>query len=168
MFSQYEVLRLYTPVANFGRTAGSSLVMNTSSGNYHIPANTQVYLCGAQLHVDANFWGDTAFDFCPARWLSGGGEEYATPKVPSGQFIPWSMGPRVCPGMKMAQVEFLSLVFTLFRQARVKPVVKEGETAEMASDRIVKVTKDSMPLLTLQMNKPADVDLVWSERVRSD
>jgi hypothetical protein len=66
--------------------------------------------------------------------------------------------------MRMAQVEFLSVIFTLFRQATVRPAIREGETAEMAAERTLKAVKDSLPRLTLQMNNPTDVDLIWSKR----
>lgn len=67
-------------------------------------------------------WGDDVFDFRPDRfiipphaesgrkgWVSQGhndilGEELVFP--PSNRFMPWSAGPRVCPGMKFAQVNW--------------------------------------------------------------
>jgi hypothetical protein len=66
--------------------------------------------------------------------------------------------------MKMAQVEFLAVMLTLFRKARVSPVTEGAETMEMARERLKGLMKDSQPRITLQMNRPKDVVLRWVER----
>ncbi len=79
-------------------------------------------------------------------------------------FLPWSAGPRVCPGQKMSQVEFVIAIATLFRQCRVKPVVRKGENSEQAKARLSELMEDSQPRLTLQMNNPEEVHLKWTRR----
>jgi hypothetical protein len=66
--------------------------------------------------------------------------------------------------MKMAQVEFLAVMLTLFRKARVSPVTGGAETMETARERLKGLMKDSQPRITLQMNRPKDVVLRWVER----
>lgn len=42
-------------------------------------------------------------------------------KRPSpGAFIPWATGPRNCPGVKFAQVEFVSVIASLLADSRVE------------------------------------------------
>ena len=41
-------------------------------------------------------------------------------------FMPWNTGPRVCPGKKFSQVEFVAVVARIFRDWSVEPRVVEG------------------------------------------
>jgi len=78
--------------------------------------------------------------------------------------MPWSVGPRVCPGQKMSQVEFVAVIATLFRRCSALPVVREGESTELARQRLLHLLQDSQPVLTLQINKPEDVHIHWAKR----
>lgn len=83
-------------------------------------------------------------------------------KPPKGAYVPWSTGPRVCPGQKMAQVEFAAIFLRLFQAHRVEavPLVKETgavETTEELEKRLDGRMKNSISLLTLQMNDVYDV-----------
>jgi len=53
-----------------------------------------------------------------------------------GAFIPFSSGPRVCPGKKFAQVEFVAVIARLFRRHRCSPVLLKGETMVEAKKRV--------------------------------
>jgi cytochrome P450 len=81
-----------------------------------------------------------------------------------GAFSPWSGGPRICPGMKMAQVEFVAVIFTLFSKYRVEAVPKSGESLGDAQEKLRSVTMDSFPRLTLQMNHPENAVMRWTPR----
>ncbi|KAK3373052.1 hypothetical protein B0T24DRAFT_719812 [Lasiosphaeria ovina] len=83
-----------------------------------------------------------------------------------GSFLGWSARPRVCPGQKMSQVEFVGVVSTLLRKCSVAPVVGAGETPQQARDRLLEVLRDSQPELTLRMNRPTDIHLHWTRRFR--
>jgi hypothetical protein len=76
--------------------------------------------------------------------------------------VPWSAGPRVCPGQKMAQVEFTAIFLTLFRRHRIEivPLVDEEEREESEEEwkaRLDALMKDSISILTLQMKGVYDV-----------
>jgi cytochrome P450 len=118
------------------------------------------------LHTSPSFWGPDALDFNPARWLqaSESVEEPALTTPPRGRFIPWSMGPRVCPGQKMSQVEFVAVIATLFRRCNAQPVIKKGEDTDGARQRLLDLMQDSQAVLTLQMNRPKDVLIQWMAR----
>jgi hypothetical protein len=66
--------------------------------------------------------------------------------------------------MKMAQVEFLAVIFTLFGKYKVEAVPKDGESLVDAQERLQNVTADSFPRLTLQMNNPKDAVMRWTPR----
>ena len=66
--------------------------------------------------------------------------------------------------MKMAQTEFLSVIWTVFSDYRAEPALGEGETLEMGRKRLASVIEDSMPTLTLRMNKPEELKLKWVRR----
>lgn len=84
-----------------------------------------------------------------------------------GAFVPWGDGPRVCPGRKVAQVEFVAVMATLFHNHRVAPALFEGESAERARCRLVDMVNDSaISAITLQMQHPKNASLVWTRKER--
>jgi cytochrome P450 len=99
-------------------------------------------------------------DWRPNRWIDEN-EELIQPEP--GTFLPWISGPRVCPGKKFAQVEFVSVIARLFQKYRVRPTVEDGETAEKVSKRIMEVMDDSEVDVTLHMNHPEEIKLLWEE-----
>lgn len=177
-----ETLRLYTPIPHISReTRSAQMIPNPNGRNdLFVPADTTIYISGQGMNVAPDQWGTDAMDFKPERWLTGPAE--ATPTVSAdgakldnesgfidrarGSFLAWGGGPRVCPGMKMAQVEFVAVIFTIFKDWKVRPTVLEekGETEEMAGQRLRDVLKDSQPAVTLQMNRPRDAILTWTRR----
>jgi cytochrome P450 len=165
---QHETLRFYTPVPHISRSTAknSPQQLTTSTKIHHVPGNTTIYINVQGMHRDEKIWGPDARTFRPTRWL-GKGSTLDKPlpfTPPRGTFLPWSAGPRACPGMKMAQVEFVAVMFAVFRRARVSPVVRGSETKKMAAERLKMLMQDSQPRITLQMNKPKEVVLRWEMR----
>ena len=84
-----------------------------------------------------------------------------------GTFVPWADGPRVCPGRKVAQVEFVAVMATLFQSHRVSPALLEGESHEHARGRLVDMVNDSgISAITLQMQHPKNASLVWTRKAK--
>jgi len=82
-----------------------------------------------------------------------------------GTYIPWADGPRVCPGRKFAQVEFVAAIAKLFHRHKVHPVLLDGESPAQAKERLVRMIDDSaMTAITLQMRRPKSVALMWQMR----
>ena len=81
-----------------------------------------------------------------------------------GTYFPWSEGQRNCPGKKFAQVEFVAVMATLFRDHRVRPVVVPGDSLDQARRRINEVVEDSTLGLLLQMRDPSRVAVAWDRR----
>lgn len=79
-----------------------------------------------------------------------------------GSFIPWTAGPRVCPGKKFSQVEFTSAMLRFFQGgARVRIVQEDGETEEEARARADRIVHDPHVGLTLRMKNSDRIGLKW-------
>lgn len=76
-------------------------------------------------------------------------------------FNPWTHGPRVRPGKKFAQVEFVAVIARLLKNGKVKPKLKDGEKIERAIVRIREVVQDSELDVTLHMKHPERAVLIW-------
>lgn len=82
-----------------------------------------------------------------------------------GTYIPWADGPRNCPGRKFAQVEFVSVIVSLFSTHHVKPVLSTGQNSEDAKKALLGMVKGSaISAITLQMQEPRKVALKWERR----
>ncbi|GKT77132.1 cytochrome P450 [Colletotrichum tofieldiae] len=161
--------RLTRCLAVMTMSSGSSRpAASSSSSTFSLQAPAVVYINTVALHTSPSTWGPDALDFKPARWLQpASGEADAAPQLmtpPRGAFLPWSGGPRMCPGQKMSQVEFVTVIATLFRKCTAEPVPKKGESMEQARQRLLALTQDSQPIVTLQMKRPKDVHLRWTRR----
>lgn len=64
----------------------------------------------------------------------------------------------------MAQVEFLSVIWRVFKDYQVFATQLGGESLEQAERRLRNVVLDSGPRLTLQMKKPQDAVMTWVKR----
>lgn len=171
-----ETLRLYPPLVHISKMTSAPQTINTSKGSYWFPANTTIYSCVVMLHLDAEVWRDInhtsdpqfvreskderddELSFRPSRWLNPSNSAQPLFQPRKGSFIPWSTGPRVCPGQKMAQVEFTSVMLALLRRHRIGAVPLGQETAADVEKRLDATMQDSISILTLQMNSVYDVD----------
>lgn len=166
---QYETLRLYGPVVMIPRATGTgSITLKLKGKEFTIPPKTFVIMGTGSLHTTPTLWGSDSMSFRPGRWISEAGgiadiEQEEIKPMPVG-YLPWSIGPRSCPGKKFAQVEFVAVVAHLFRRHRVKAVLEPGETMEAVKKRIYGVLEDSALEVTTKMNHPEKVRLVWEER----
>ncbi|KAI0153338.1 cytochrome P450 [Xylariaceae sp. FL1272] len=164
MALMYETLRLYGPVPSMAKTtAETPRKLRIAGKSYEIPARWFVHINYVALHSDPATWGASALSWEPKRFISAS-NDLVTPKT--GTFMPWASGPRVCPGKKFAQVEFIAVIAYLFRKYRVRPVLENGESMEQARARVLEVVEDSSleASPTLKMRHPEKVALAWSSR----
>ena len=170
-----EVLRLFTPVIHISKESKAPQTIQTSRGSFHFPPNTTIYVNAVGLHLDPAVWRNLnlaeneeksetdELAFRPTRWINPRTESQPIFQPPKGTYVPWSGGPRVCPGQKMAQVEFTAIFLKLFHKHKIEAVplatVSGGlETRVQIENRLDVRMKDSISILTLQMNDVYDVE----------
>ncbi|PWY83684.1 cytochrome P450 [Aspergillus sclerotioniger CBS 115572] len=154
----FETLRLFTPVPHATRSVATTQQVADGYGVHVLSSPMTVFVSQQSIHADADIWGADVDDFRPTRWLDEAGQVVVPPK---GTFLPWSGGPRVCPGQKMSQVEFVATVATLFRHTRCEPLPQKGMTAEELQARLKELMEDSAQKLTIQVRRPNEVQLQW-------
>jgi len=107
-----ETLRLYPPVPMLVREPACPLQFR----NRTVKAGNQVVISPWHLHRHERLWRDPDV-FDPDRWTSGNNE-----RCPRDAYIPFSAGPRVCPGAGFAMVENVLLLSILVRAFEFEPV----------------------------------------------
>lgn len=173
-----ETLRFFPPIIHITKMTRTPQTVTTSTcGTFTIPAKTTVYVNTIALQTDPAVWqdlnltdadraaasdngGDKQGDehvFRPSRWINPSGSATPLYQPPKGAYLPWSAGPRVCPGQKMAQVEFVGVMATLFAQHRMEIVRKEApgggiESDQALEERLDGIMENSTPKLTLEMD----------------
>ena len=110
-------------------------------------------------------------EFRPARWLDqskskSDRHDACEPMLnpPPGPMLAFSTGPRICPGEKMARVEFVSVIKRIFSRYRVEIVKNAGETDQDARLRIKALVADSGQSLAMHLNRPKEAVLRWVQR----
>lgn len=188
-------MRIYPPVVHIAKGTAPTLpapgyipLTHPVTGVEHrFPANTTIYINAVAVQSDPGIYGEDVGGFRPGRFVEDVGAAETTEtegergkeerrgvkrRIKSfgkGTYLAWSAGPRVCPGSKMSQVEFVSVFMTVFARYRVELVVEEKgegtkETPEEARRRVEAVMADSQSRLTLQMNRPRDVRIRFVRR----
>ncbi|RIB25344.1 cytochrome P450 [Gigaspora rosea] len=115
-----ETLRVASPVPALVRCNLKDETMN----GYLIPKKTPLIISTYAVHHDPLIWGDDADSFNPSRWL----DSEIKSKISNLNFFPFGAGPTICLGMKMAQLEFKSILSIIIRNFEFKLV--EGFTFE--------------------------------------
>lgn len=164
---KYENLRLWGAVQGLPRYTGSETQMLDIAGNsYSIPPHTHVTLNFNAAHCDSGVWGSDAMDFRPSRWIThdaGGHETLSAPPDGAG-FMPWSWGPRVCPGKKFSQVEYVAAVGMIVSKYRVQPARRGEESVMQATQRLLETMQDSYFNLSPKIRRPDDAGMVLVSR----
>lgn len=108
-----EALRLYPPVPMMVREATCPVQFR----NRTVPKGAQIVLSPWHLHRHERLW-DNPDGFDPNRWQTENGKQ-----CQREAYIPFSAGPRVCPGAGFAMVEgplILSLILRHFKLSCVE------------------------------------------------
>jgi len=134
--------RIVSPVMAPHYAKEDMTLHDTKGKEFFIPRGTAFFLHGYSMGLDPELW-DEPEKFNPDRWLPGGrdetldlyGQVRRTP-VEHYKFIPFSLGPRMCPGYSFAKVaQFLQSAtlahcfeYSLTDKARADKVkVKNGK-----------------------------------------
>lgn len=186
--SQYETLRIYAPIPVAQRNTGaSSQVVQIEGKQVTIPPRCEVKVDLVALHHDPRYWGPDPLEFRPDRWIPSaaksnrealdtcnaafGSYDWQSESLIAptpGTFLPWTGGPRVCPGKKFSQVEFTRAILALFRDgARVRVVQEEGESPQQARSRAHAVADEIFISFTMKMKDSAKIGLEWYSKGQS-
>ncbi|KAI9083513.1 hypothetical protein K1719_034455 [Acacia pycnantha] len=105
----YEVLRLYPPTPLIIRVVSK----DTRLGSMSLPIGTQVTIPIIMVHRDSQLWGEDAKEFNPLRFSEGISKAVKS----QASYIPFTFGPRICPGQNFSLLEVkmaLSLILRNF------------------------------------------------------
>jgi cytochrome P450 len=166
----YETLRLYGPVIFIPKYTNDASQILTINGKEHtIPPRTYVSVNTMAIHSMPRHWESDSMVWRSNRWITRSAdanglrdEEFFQPTA--GSYVSWAHGPRICPGKKFSQVEFVAVISCLLRRHRVEPVLLEGESYADASERILELVEDSELEVTLKMKHPEKVKLKWAAK----
>ena len=104
-----ESMRLYPPVAIFGREAAKDCLL----GDYQIHQGTVIMISQWVMHRHPKYF-EQPEAFQPERWT----EEFEK-NLPRGVYIPFGDGPRVCIGKGFAQMEAVLLLATIAQRFEI-------------------------------------------------
>ncbi|KAF4554350.1 Cytochrome P450-like protein 78 [Elsinoe fawcettii] len=178
--------------------SGKTMTVKTSESTFQVPAGTNIFPCFLALHLEPKVWRNLnragypqptpqtvketlqdalektqdEYNFRPARWILpastqlDGVEELFKP--PQGYFLPFSTGPRVCPGYKMAQVEFVAVMLTILRRYKVEAIKIDidgrQESEQETAQRFWEIMHDLKQGVTISIKRIGEAGLRFIER----
>lgn len=162
-----ETLRLYGPITGLPKvTTNKTQHLRVGDRVLAIPPGTETIPLIHSVQTDPRYWpgGDT-HTWRPSRWIfrpdtaakSITCEELFVPQ--RGSFCPWADGPQGCVGKKFSQVEAVAALACMFKECRIRPKIRVGETLEQAEKRAESCVNDVNYQLMLRMNDPNQVKL---------
>ena len=107
-----EALRLYPPVPMMVRETTRPETLRER----HVAAGSQIVISPWHLHRHERLW-ERPDDFDPGRYATENGRACLR-----SAYIPFSTGPRVCPGAGFAMIEGPLMLAAILRDLRVTPV----------------------------------------------
>ncbi|ESU07504.1 hypothetical protein FGSG_02113 [Fusarium graminearum PH-1] len=157
----HETLRLFGAARAVPKTTLVDQTLKVNGTSYTIPKNTFIGVNLAGLHVSSASWGDNALEWLPSRWITRDETEGEKMTVmPTGAFLPWAAGPRVCPGKKFSQVEFVAVLASLLKEYTVEPDADgEGDLKTAASMALMEEAKQSSFNFLLKVKHPEKIKL---------
>lgn len=87
-----------------------------------MPSGTVFLFLTHQLHTDENYWGKDAKEFKPERFAKENAEN-----IEHCAYIPFSKGPRICPGYKYAMNAIKIFLSRFLMKYRVSTELKYDE-----------------------------------------
>uniref|UniRef100_A0A023F620 Putative cytochrome n=1 Tax=Triatoma infestans TaxID=30076 RepID=A0A023F620_TRIIF len=108
-----EVMRLYCPLGIFRK-----LTNDIDLGDYKLPKGIAINLMFYKLHTNPKIWSHPN-EFYPDHFLP---EEMAN--RPKGSYLPFSLGPRSCPGSVYAMISIKTAVSAAIRRYKFETDMK--------------------------------------------
>ncbi|CAE1256598.1 TBXAS1 [Acanthosepion pharaonis] len=123
-----ETLRLYPIGLMLIREAKEDCIIK----GLKIPKNTGILVSAMALHYDPRYWPEPE-KFDPERFS----EENKAKQIPF-TYLPFGGGPRICAGMRLAQLEFKMAVVQMLRKFRLVACDKTEKKIEFAKAGLLK------------------------------
>lgn len=168
----HEALRLASPAPLLVRSSSTpqNIPIMTPNGEKMVTVNPGT-LVGAHLygaHLSPR-WGPDAKTFDPRRFVSASSTGEESLVVPEEVvYAPWLAGPRVCPGKKFGQVEFVAIVAHILSEYRVEIERHDGETDAAARARSIKVMDEKYFNISTHLNRPEGAGIRFVRRDKMD
>lgn len=183
----YETLRIAGPAPQMVRANTVPTSLTISSGHassspvqrtIDIEPNTLVTADFYGVHLSPR-WGPDARSFDPKRFVrtsspSGSGDEILVTSPTSSSsdgddsaaplFMPWLFGPRVCPGKKFGQVEFVAVVAHILSMYRIELDTSVHGGIEAARSHLQTVLDDKYFNVSTHIKKPESASLRFVPR----
>lgn len=149
-------------------TADAAQKLAIRDKEYIVPPHTTVTINFAALHTHPKYWAPDPLSFRPGRWTEPpkqGNTEGPGLQPVLGSFVPWNLGPRICPGKKFSQVEFTRVIFSLFANGtRVELAREVGETDTDAQTRAMRIVDEARIEITLKIVGAERIGLRWLKK----
>ncbi|KAM7198352.1 cytochrome p450 3a7 [Rhypophila sp. PSN 637] len=158
----HETLRLFGAARAVPKTTTISAQTLTINGHeYVIPPNTFIGVNLAGLHTSSASWGKDSLAWRPDRWITRDKKDDTETLAPitTGAFLPWAAGPRVCPGKKFSQVEFVAVLACMLSEYRIEPVTDEKRDKAAAAAALMEELKLSSFNFLLKVKNPDRIKL---------
>ncbi len=144
----HETLRLYPPVPMYLRDAAET----TEFRGCPVPAGSMVIVSPWHLQRHERLW-DRPDEFDPYRWQTDNGKARKR-----DAFIPFSAGPRVCPGAGFGRIEGVLMLAMFLKEFRFEttdavPVPVAHLTVRSADGIYLRITPRDGPDTTLEQNR---------------
>ncbi|KAL0480485.1 cytochrome P450 [Acrasis kona] len=136
-----ETLRMRGPVPNIWRYTRVDTVLAGKT----IPKDTHVYPMFCLVNKDKEIWGGDADTFKPERFLDA--------NIKPHVFSPFSFGPRACVGKKLAEIQLMHVVVSIFNQYKISLPESESIADEMEERMAMTMgPKDSVYVVVSKRN----------------
>lgn len=164
----YETLRFASPGPLIVRTnpTAQNLPIMTPNGESSITVDPET-IVGTNFYAGhlSPRWGPDAATFNPKRFISTSASGEETFAVPEGVlYMPWGFGPRVCPGKKFSQVEFVAVLAHVLSEYRVEVLTRDGESEAAARDRMMDALGEKYFNISAHPRRPGNVGVRYVRR----
>lgn len=117
-----ESLRIRTPAGAITRETNEDVYI----GKYFVPKGTRVMISVHSMHHDPNYWCKPE-EYIPERFM----DTNDTTLRADGYYLPFSAGPRICIGQRLAREEGLVFLALVLKNFDVKPPINFDKNKPM-------------------------------------
>merc|ERR1712212_1042432 len=116
-----ESLRISPSGLGYSRMAQKDMVIE----GYQVPSGTTIFRLEGVAALDKTAYADP-YEFKPERWIRGHPERAV---IDRHTYLPFSHGPRSCPGQRFARLEMQMLILRLVQKYKI---VYHGEPLDVS------------------------------------